>query len=193
MGESMNEQAWWVIAIVAVVTSGVIGFFIGRAGGGAGRGRVDELEAALAREKAALEAYKEKVDAHFDKTAGLFVSMAGSYKSLFDHLANGYEELAPGSARGVFKERIETLLAAPLAPAADALSEPAATDLGKSTEDVAKTNARTDADTNVSAEADLAGAPAPDAVPHDGGKQGEPEPGPAATPTEPARPAGQTG
>lgn len=108
----MNEQAWWVIAIVAVVTSGVIGFFIGRAGG-AGRGRVDELEEALAREKAALEAYKEKVDAHFDKTAGLFVSMAGSYKSLFEHLANGYEALAPGGARGVFKERIETMLAAP--------------------------------------------------------------------------------
>lgn len=131
----MNEQAWWVIAIVAVVTSGVVGFFIGRMGG-AGRGRVDELEAELAREKAALEAYKEKVDAHFDKTAGLFVSMAGSYKSLFDHLANGYEQLAPGGARGVFKERIETMLAAPVVPTMDAgpqaagpgasLAEPAA-------------------------------------------------------------------
>lgn len=108
----MNEQAWWVVAIVAVVTSGIIGFFIGRAGG-ASRGRVDELEAALASEKAALEAYRQKVDAHFDKSAGLFVSMAGSYKSLFDHLASGYEELAPGGARGVFKERIETMLAAP--------------------------------------------------------------------------------
>lgn len=118
----MNEQAWWVIAIVAVVTSGVIGFFIGRAGG-AGRGRVDELEEALAREKAALEAYKEKVDAHFDKTAGLFVSMAGSYKSLFEHLANGYETLAPGGARGVFKERIETMLAAPAKAGNEAAAE----------------------------------------------------------------------
>lgn len=105
----MTEQAWWVVALVAVIITGVIGFFIGRQTASS-KERIDELEEALNREKAALSDYRDKVDAHFDKTAGLFVSMAGSYKDLFDHLSSGYENLAPGASRELFKDRVSALL-----------------------------------------------------------------------------------
>lgn len=107
----MTEQAWWVIALVAVVITGVIAFFIGRqTASSRERERVDELEEALSREKAALADYRDQVDAHFDKSAGLFVAMAGSYKDLFDHLSSGYENLSPGASRELFKDRVSALL-----------------------------------------------------------------------------------
>lgn len=105
----MTEQAWWVVGLVAVVITGVIGFFIGRQTANS-KERVDELEEALSREKAALTDYRDKVDAHFDRTAGLFVSMAGSYKDLFEHLSSGYQDLAPGASRELFKDRVSALL-----------------------------------------------------------------------------------
>lgn len=105
----MVEQGWWVIGLVAVVITGVIAFFIGRQTGSS-KERVDELEQALSREKATHEAYREQVDAHFDKTASLFVSMASSYKDLFEHLSSGYEHLAPGASRELFKDRVSALL-----------------------------------------------------------------------------------
>lgn len=111
----MTEQAWWVVALVAVIITGVIGFFIGRQTANS-KEKLDELEEALNREKAALADYRDKVDAHFDKTAGLFVSMAGSYKDLFDHLSSGYENLAPGASRELFKERVSALLLESRAP-----------------------------------------------------------------------------
>lgn len=111
----MTEQAWWVVALVAVIITGVIGFFIGRQTASS-KERIDELEEALNREKAALSDYRDKVDAHFDKTAGLFVSMAGSYKDLFEHLSSGYENLAPGASRELFKDRVSTLLLESRAP-----------------------------------------------------------------------------
>lgn len=105
----MTEQAWWVVAIVAVVISGALGYFIGRPNSES-RSRVEELEGELARHKAEMDTYRSSVDAHFEQTAGLFVSMAGSYKALFEHLAVGYDKLAPGTSRDLFKEKVAALL-----------------------------------------------------------------------------------
>lgn len=113
----MTVLELWVVVVMVAVIAGVIGFFAGRQTAGS-KERVDELEAALGREKAALADYRDKVDAHFDKTAGLFVSMAGSYKDLFEHLSAGYEHLAPGASRALFKDRVSALLLESRAPEA---------------------------------------------------------------------------
>lgn len=105
----MTPQTAWLLAISAVVIVGVIAFFIGRSSAGT-KGRIDELEAELARKGEEAERYRKEVDAHFDKTATLFVSMAGSYKDLFEHLSSGYEKLSAGSARDLFKERFASVL-----------------------------------------------------------------------------------
>nr|MBL8457233.1 DUF1043 family protein [Zoogloeaceae bacterium] len=113
----MTVLELWVVVVMVAVIAGVIGFFAGRQTAGS-KERVDELEAALGREKAALADYRDKVDAHFDKTAGLFVSMAGSYKDLFEHLSAGYEHLAPDASRALFKDKVSALLLESRAPEA---------------------------------------------------------------------------
>lgn len=105
----MTPQTAWLLAISAVVIVGVIAFFIGRSSAGT-KGRIDELEAELARKGEEAERYRKEVDAHFDKTATLFVSMAGSYKELFEHLSAGYDKLSGASARERFQERVDALL-----------------------------------------------------------------------------------
>lgn len=105
----MSGQTWWVVAVIAVVVAGVIGFFIGRHTGGT-KQRIRELEADLASRSEEIRGYRKEVETHFDKTATLFVSMAGSYKDLFEHLSSGYEKLSAGSARDLFKERVTALL-----------------------------------------------------------------------------------
>ena len=105
----MTPQTAWLLAISAVVIVGVIAFFVGRSSAGT-KGRIDELEAELARKGEEAERYRKEVDAHFDKTATLFVSMAGSYKELFEHLSAGYDKLSGASARERFQERVDALL-----------------------------------------------------------------------------------
>ncbi|WP_454457736.1 YhcB family protein [Thauera phenylacetica] len=105
----MTPQTAWLLAISAVVIVGVIAFFVGRSSAGT-KGRIDELEAELARKSEEAERYRKEVDAHFDKTATLFVSMAGSYKELFEHLSAGYDKLSGTSARERFQERVDALL-----------------------------------------------------------------------------------
>ena len=105
----MTPQTAWLLAISAVVIVGVIAFFVGRSSAGT-KGRIDELEAELARKSEEAERYRKEVDAHFDKTATLFVSMAGSYKELFEHLSAGYDKLSGASARERFQERVDALL-----------------------------------------------------------------------------------
>lgn len=120
----MTEQTWWVVAVVAVIVAGVIGFVVGRMTTGT-KARIEELEGELERHKAQIDAYRKDVDAHFDKTASLFVSMAGSYKELFEHLSSGYEKLSSGDARGLFKERVAALLiGAPRTEASEATPVP---------------------------------------------------------------------
>lgn len=105
----MTPQTAWLLAISAVVIVGVVAFFVGRSSAGT-KGRIDELEAELARKGEEAERYRKEVDAHFDKTATLFVSMAGSYKELFEHLSAGYDKLSGASARERFQERVDALL-----------------------------------------------------------------------------------
>lgn len=105
----MSGQTWWVVAVVAIVVAGVIGFFIGRQTGGT-KQRIEELESEIESRKEEIRGYRKEVETHFDKTATLFVSMAGSYKDLFEHLSSGYEKLSAGSARELFKERVAALL-----------------------------------------------------------------------------------
>lgn len=105
----MSAQTAWLVGIFAVVITGVIAFFVGRQFG-AGKTRIDELEAEVARQKGEIEDYRKDVATHFDKTATLFVSMAGSYKELFEHLSSGYEKLSSGSARELFQQRVDALL-----------------------------------------------------------------------------------
>lgn len=105
----MTAQTAWLVAIFAVVITGVVGFFVGRQFG-AGKARIEELESEVARQKGEIEAYRQEVATHFDKTATLFVSMAGSYKELFEHLSSGYEKLSSGSARELFQQRVDALL-----------------------------------------------------------------------------------
>lgn len=105
----MTPQTAWLLAISAVVIVGVIAFFVGRSTAGT-KGRIDELEAELARKVEEAERYRKEVDAHFDKTATLFVSMAGSYKELFEHLSSGYDQRSGASARERFQERVDALL-----------------------------------------------------------------------------------
>lgn len=104
----MTPQTAWLLAISAVIIAALIGFFIGRQFG-AGRSRIDELEAELSRKKDEADRYRDEVAAHFDQSATLFVSMAGSYKALFEHLSAGYETLAPASSRERFQQRVEAL------------------------------------------------------------------------------------
>lgn len=104
----MTPQTAWLLAIFAVLIAAVIGFLAGRRN--SGRERVEELEATVERQKEELKRYKDEVAGHFDKTATLFVSMAGSYKELFEHLSSGYEQLATGSARELFQQRVDALL-----------------------------------------------------------------------------------
>ncbi|MFN3987058.1 MAG: ZapG family protein [Rhodocyclaceae bacterium] len=125
----MTEQTWWVVAVVAVIVAGVIGFVVGRMTTGT-KARIEELEGELERHKAQIDAYRKDVDAHFDKTASLFVSMAGSYKELFEHLSSGYETLSSGDARGLFKERVAALLIG--APRAEAVPDGVARDVAVS-------------------------------------------------------------
>lgn len=106
----MEGQVFWLVTIVLIVVALAIGFFVGRGQAGSAKQKNSELEAEVERHKAELAAYRREVDTHFDETTSLFVSMAGSYKALFEHLNSGYEKLADGERRHVFRERIATLL-----------------------------------------------------------------------------------
>ena len=104
-----TEQIWMGVGLAVVLLAGFGGYFIGRSLGGSGK-RVSELESEVERQKEEVAEYKKTVESHFDKSATLFVSMAGSYKEMFEHLSSGYEKLSEGSARELFKERVDALL-----------------------------------------------------------------------------------
>jgi len=106
----MVHEAMWPAIIVAALVSLFLGFLIGRFAGGP-RKKADQLAAELEEKKDEAARYRQAVDDHFDKTATLFVSMAGSYKDLFEHLSSGYEQLSDQSARDVFRERVDAMLA----------------------------------------------------------------------------------
>ncbi|MCB1960822.1 MAG: DUF1043 family protein [Rhodocyclaceae bacterium] len=103
------SQEHIIIAIAGAVVAIIIGFLIGRVTSEPKK-NVTELEAEITRQKDEMASYKREVESHFDTTASLFVSMAGSYKDLFEHLSTDYEKLSDGSARELFRERVDALL-----------------------------------------------------------------------------------
>ncbi len=105
----MTTEVLWALGVGAAVLAVVIGFFVGRMTGGPKK-KVAALSAELERAQEENSRYRKEVDAHFDKTATLFVSMAGSYKALFEHLSSGYEQLSDGSARDLFRQRVDASL-----------------------------------------------------------------------------------
>ncbi len=105
----MTQQLWWLVGIVAVIMAGAIGFLLGRRGKG-DRLRVAELEEELERKNEEISGYRREVESHFDRTAALFTSMAGNYRELFDHLSTGYAKLSGGSARELFRQRVDAVL-----------------------------------------------------------------------------------
>jgi len=105
----MTQQLWWLVGIVAVILAGAIGFLLGRRGKG-DRLRVAELEQELERKNDEISGYRREVESHFDRTAALFTSMAGNYRELFDHLSTGYAKLSGGSARELFRQRVDAVL-----------------------------------------------------------------------------------
>lgn len=104
----MTPQTAWLLAISAVIIAALIGFFVGRRFG-AGKARIDELEAELGRQQDEVDRYRAEVAAHFDQTSTLFVSMADSYKALSEHLSAGYEKLSSAPSRAPFRQRLEAL------------------------------------------------------------------------------------
>ncbi|AVR90004.1 YhcB family protein [Thauera aromatica] len=104
----MTPQTAWLLAISAVIVAALIGFFVGRRFG-AGKARIDELEAELGRQQDEVDRYRAEVAAHFDQTATLFVSMADSYRALSEHLSAGYEKLSSAPSHAPFPQRIEAL------------------------------------------------------------------------------------
>jgi uncharacterized membrane-anchored protein YhcB (DUF1043 family) len=105
----MTTETAWLLAILAVIIAGGIGYFVGRRSA-TDRKRIEELESEIRRKQDQSDDYRKEVATHFDKTATLFVSMAGSYKELFEHLSTGYEKLSAGSAREILHQRVDALL-----------------------------------------------------------------------------------
>ncbi|WP_286237321.1 YhcB family protein [Neptuniibacter halophilus] len=86
----------WLISIVALVVGAVIGYLLGRSGGGSGRQA--ELAEQLEDAKRELESYRSEVTGHFEKTAQLVNGLTQSYKEVHEHLASGAQGLCqPGA------------------------------------------------------------------------------------------------
>lgn len=86
----------WLISIAALVVGAVVGFLMGRSGGGAQRQA--ELTEKLESTQKELDSYKTEVTEHFEKTAALVNNLTNSYKDVHEHLATGAQGLCqPGS------------------------------------------------------------------------------------------------
>jgi uncharacterized membrane-anchored protein YhcB (DUF1043 family) len=83
----VEESNIWIIGVVALAIGGLIGFLMGRSGGGS-----DEQEK-LEDAKKELENYKTQVAGHFEETADLVNKMTESYRGVYQHLATGAQAL----------------------------------------------------------------------------------------------------
>ena len=106
----MTEQTVWMIGAAALAGL-LVGWLLGRAGGGSKERHLAQLEEELKAERARMHEFRHQVDAHFDRTASLFASIAGSYKELFEHLSSGYDKLTTTPTRDRLRERVGGLLA----------------------------------------------------------------------------------
>ena len=85
----------WLIGIAALVVGALIGYLMGRSGGG-------NSQAALAEQlndaRTELENYKQDVAKHFEGTAELVNNLTNSYKDVHQHLADGAQNLCQSEA-----------------------------------------------------------------------------------------------
>jgi uncharacterized membrane-anchored protein YhcB (DUF1043 family) len=85
----------WLISVAALVVGALIGYLMGRSGGGNNQA---EIAAQLEDTQQELENYKTEVNEHFEKTAALVNNLTNSYKEVHEHLARGAQGLCqPGS------------------------------------------------------------------------------------------------
>lgn len=83
----MEESNIWIIGVVALAIGGLIGFLMGRSGGGSNeQEKLDDV-------KQELENYKTQVAGHFEETADLVNKMTESYRGVYQHLATGAQAL----------------------------------------------------------------------------------------------------
>lgn len=90
----MEQSNVWIITLVALAIGALIGYLLGRAGGGSSREQelVDELDSA----RSELERYRTQVGRHFEETAALVNGLSEQYRKVHQHLASSAESLCPG-------------------------------------------------------------------------------------------------
>lgn len=110
----------WLISVAALVVGALIGYLMGRSGGGNNQA---EIAAQLEDTKQELENYKSEVNEHFEKTAALVNNLTNSYKEVHEHLAKGAQGLCqPGSIDLALEPSMQPKLSAD----SSATEEPAA-------------------------------------------------------------------
>lgn len=101
----------WLISVAALVVGALIGYLMGRAGGGNNQA---EIAAQLEDTKKELEEYKAEVTTHFEKTAELVNNLTNSYKDVHEHLATGAQGLCqPGAIDLALEPAMQPKLAEP--------------------------------------------------------------------------------
>lgn len=110
MEDHLTIGVWLLLALLAALLSGLLGFWIGRATSNERR-LIRELETELDHRMQELNRYRASVNQHFDRTATLFAGIAGAYRDLYHHLAESCEELADKPTRDRLEDRAGRLLA----------------------------------------------------------------------------------
>ncbi|MFY0677652.1 MAG: DUF1043 family protein [Neptuniibacter sp.] len=101
----------WLISVAALVVGALIGYLMGRAGGGNNQA---EIAAQLEDTKKELEEYKAEVTTHFEKTSELVNNLTNSYKDVHEHLATGAQGLCqPGAIDMALEPAMQPKLAEP--------------------------------------------------------------------------------
>lgn len=101
----------WLISVAALVVGALIGYLMGRSGGGNNQA---EIAAQLEDTKKELEEYKAEVTTHFEKTSELVNNLTNSYKDVHEHLATGAQGLCqPGAIDMALEPAMQPKLAEP--------------------------------------------------------------------------------
>lgn len=85
----MEASNAWTLALVGAAIGLVIGYLLGRIGGG----KQDTLKQELNDAHAELARYKEQVNEHFETTAELVNGLTEQYRQVHQHLAAGAQTL----------------------------------------------------------------------------------------------------
>lgn len=132
----MEQTNIWVVTLVALGIGALIGFLLGRAGGGASKEQalVDELDSA----RTELEQYKRQVGEHFETTAELVNGLTQQYRKVHQHLAGSAETLCPGlPASAALQHELRPSLSNEIPTVTDALDNTEQDDLPEPPRDYA--------------------------------------------------------